>query len=253
MHFLMGGRGKALLMLHGWGASASLMEHPAKGLMDIRTIYIPDLPGFGKSAEPPTAWSVGNYTKLIQEFIVSHFSDQPYDVLVHSYGARILLKWLGEMDAEDIPKPEKILITGGAGLKPKRKPDFYARKYTAKLLKAPILLLPEPLKSKANHQLRQTALWKKLGSSDYNQLSGVMRQTFVNSVGEFLDYCLPKVKQEVFLLWGENDSSTPMDQAKRMEKALPNATLVTIKDAGHYAFLDQPAQFKAIARAYFEG
>jgi len=38
-----------------------------------------------------------------------------------------------------------------------------------------------------------------------------------------------------------------------MEKGLINSALVEIEDAGHYAFLDQPSKFTAIARAYLDG
>lgn len=148
---------------------------------------------------------------------------------------------------------DKVLITGGAGMKPKRGLGYYRRLYTAKLLKAPFLLLPGSLREKSLAWLRQTAVWKSLGSGEYKELSGVMRETFVKTVTEYLEPTLPKIQQEVFLLWGENDDATPVYQAKRMDDRLKNSALVTIPDAGHYAFLDQPQKFLAIAKAYFEG
>lgn len=148
---------------------------------------------------------------------------------------------------------EKVLITGGAGMKPKRSFKFYIRKYTAKILKAPFLLLPGSLREKSLNWLRGTTLWKSLGSSDYSKLSGVMRETFVKSVTEYLEFTLPKIPHEVLLLWGKNDEATPVYQAKRMEKGIENAALVIIEDAGHYAFLDKPKQFARIAEAFFKG
>jgi pimeloyl-ACP methyl ester carboxylesterase len=35
-----------------------------------------------------------------------------------------------------------------------------------------------------------------------------------------------------------------------MQKGIKNATLIPIEQAGHYAFLDQPTTFYAIANAY---
>lgn len=243
------GEGKPLVLLHGWGSSAQVMMPIAQSLAASRTCYAIDLPGFGKSAEPPVAWSVSDYQNLIVQFVKEVIGETQIDIVAHSFGGRIMLKWLAE--TENAAMVDKVLITGGAGLKPKRSLQFYAKKYLAKSLKTPLTWLPEPLQSKALKSLRNTALWKSLGSSDYRQLSGVMRESFVKTVSEFLDPLLPKITHEVFLLWGEEDEATPLDQAYRLEKGIKRATLVKIAKAGHYAFIDQTAQFNAIAKAYF--
>jgi len=95
-------------------------------------------------------------------------------------------------------------------------------------------------------------LWKSLGSSDYSKLSGVMRETFVKSVSEYLESSLPNIPHETLLLWGRNDDATPVYQGQRIEKGIERAALVIIEDAGHYAFLDKPKQFAAIAEVFFK-
>ncbi|MDX1586596.1 MAG: alpha/beta hydrolase, partial [Balneolaceae bacterium] len=184
----------------------------------------------------------------VESFVESECGE-PVDILAHSFGGRITLK----LCARDFGNEwiEKVLITGGAGMKPRRKPSYYFKKYTAKLLKAPFMLLPSGPREKALNRLRGTSLWKSLGSSDYSQLSGGMRETFVKSVSEYLESCLPKIPHEVLLLWGANDEATPAYQGKRMEEGIQNAAMVVIEDAGHYAFLDKPKHFASIARAFF--
>jgi pimeloyl-ACP methyl ester carboxylesterase len=243
------GEGKALVVLHGWGSSARVMMPACKLLSHIRCCYVVDLPGFGESPEPKRAFSIDDYADLIAAFIEK--LDGSVDLFVHSFGGRITLKLLSRAGISQ--KIDKVLITGGAGMKPRRSSKFYFRKYLAKSLKAPFLILPGKLRERALNWLRSTDLWKSLGSSDYQQLSGVMRETFVKSVTEHLDSSLSKIDHEVFLLWGRNDDATPLYQAERMEKGLKNAALVVIEDAGHYAFLDKPKQFAAIAEAYFKG
>jgi pimeloyl-ACP methyl ester carboxylesterase len=171
-------------------------------------------------------------------------------LLVHSFGGRIALKLCARDKAQ--PLIGKVLITGGAGMKPKRSFNYYLKKYTAKALKAPFAILPGSLRQKGLDKLRQTALWKSLASSDYSKLSGVMRETFVRTVTEYLEPCLPRIPHEVLLLWGRNDEAAPLYQAERMEKGIENAALVVIDHAGHYAFLDRPAHFVSIAKAFFK-
>lgn len=244
------GEGKPLVILHGWGSSKRVMMPVAKNLAHLRTCYVIDLPGFGDSPEPTSAWNIDDYTDFVQSFI-EQIDVEKVDLLVHSYGGRITLK----LCARNFGKTyvDKVLITGGAGMKPKRSLKFYLRKYTAKTLKAPFLILPANLREKALGWLRGTALWKILGSSDYSKLSGVMRETFVKSVSEHLEFILPDIPHEVLLLWGENDEATPVYQGRRMEKGIQNAAMVIIEDAGHYAFLDKPKQFARIAEAFFKG
>lgn len=244
------GEGKPLVILHGWGSSGRVMMPVAKQLSSIRTCYVLDLPGFGDTPEPPEAWNIDAYADMVTSFIEEQFEDS-VDLLVHSFGGRITLKLCARPFG--MTHIDKVLITGGAGMKPRRSPKFYVKKYLAKALKAPFQLLPAAARDKALEKLRGTALWKSLGSSDYAKLSGVMRETFVKSVTEHLESCLPDIPHEVLLLWGAGDKATPLYQAERMEKGIQNAALVVIDNAGHYAFLDRPKHFASIARAFFEG
>lgn len=244
------GKGKPVLILHGWGSDSKMMMPTAKLIRDIRTCYLVDFPGFGGSPEPQAAWKVDDYADIIEEFAIKKLDQPQFDLVVHSFGARIALKLLTRPGIG--PRIDKVVFTGAAGLKPKRSASFYLKKYTAKTLKLPFYLLPQNLREKGLEKLRNTGIWKNLGSSDYQQLSGVMRQTFVACVNEHLDHLLPKVQQEILLIWGENDTATPLDQGKRMEKLFQKSALVAIDDAGHYAFLDKPKHFASILKAYFE-
>lgn len=250
IHYKKVGAGTPLVILHGWGSSSRVIMPVAEQLSDIRTCYVLDLPGFGDTAEPPSAWNIDDYADMVEDFIQSRF-DKPVDLLVHSFGGRITLKLCARPVGKELV--DKVLITGGAGMKPKRSLSFYVKKYTAKILKAPFMILPHAQKEKALAKLRETKLWRSLGSSDYSKLSGVMRETFVKSVTEYLEPCLPNIPHDVLLLWGKDDQATPLYQGRRMEKGIENAALVTIENAGHYAFLDRPKHFASIARAFFEG
>lgn len=244
------GSGKPLLVLHGWGSSSKVMWPLAEQISSYRTCYLIDFPGFGSSPPPPRPWTLGDYADVVEQFINEHMPGGKFDLIVHSFGARVAVKLLSEREIR--VRFDKIVFTGAAGLKPRRSLRFYLRKYTAKLLKAPFMILPGSYRESGLKKLRNTNLWKSLGSSDYRQLSGVMRQTFVSTVNEHLDAKFPAIPQEILLIWGENDTSTPLEQARRMESLLPESALIILEDAGHYAFIDKPAQFASIVKAYLE-
>lgn len=242
------GEGKPLIMLHGWGSSSAVMQSLANRLAQFRSVYLLDFPGFGNSPEPPQPWTIQHYANIVEEWINRTAPEGDFDLLAHSFGGRVAIKLLSNQPISS--RIDKVIFTGAAGLKPKRPGTYYIKKYTAKLLKAPFYILPLSMREKGLAQLRQTKIWKQLGSADYKKLSGVMRETFVKTVTEFQDDELKKINHEILLVWGEDDSATPLEQGIRMDKILPDSALVTIKHAGHYAFLDQPAQFTAIAKAY---
>jgi len=243
------GEGPVLLFLHGWGVDAATFTGLMQRLGSLRRCIALDLPGFGGSFTPDQAWEVPDYAKLVREF-AEKMGITDCDVLAHSFGGRITLELLAEDPT--MQRFHKVLLTGGAGMKPRRSLRFYLRKYAAKTLKAPFALLPEPLRSKGLHWLRTTSAWKSLGSSDYQKLDGAMRQTFVNTVNYYQEAMLAKIPHDILLLWGVDDTATPLYQAERMEKGLRSAALVKLEKAGHYAFLDQPGAFGAIAEAYFK-
>lgn len=51
---------------------------------------------------------------------------------------------------------------------------------------------------------------------------------------------LPQVQARTLLLWGEDDTFQPISYAHRLQRDIPDATLVPIADARHFVMLDQP-------------
>ena len=69
--------------------------------------------------------------------------------------------------------------------------------------------------------------------------SPVMRQTMVRCIAEDLTPLLPEIAASVLLIWGETDTATPLSDGQLMEKKIPDAGLVVLPGAGHFAFAQQ--------------
>ncbi|MDE5981582.1 MAG: alpha/beta hydrolase, partial [Duncaniella sp.] len=63
-------------------------------------------------------------------------------------------------------------------------------------------------------------------------------------------HVMPSIKAPTLLIWGENDTVTPLYDAKKMESLIPGSGLVSFPGCGHYSFLDNPAQFAAVLRSF---
>lgn len=237
------GNGENVLMLHGWGTSADLFAAIIDALKGKYTVYAPDLPGFGQTEEPPEPWSVGDYADFTVKFCEKMNIGKAI-LFGHSFGGRIILKLLAREDCPIVC--EKAILTGSAGIKPvpTRKARLRGKMYKA----GKRVLSLKPVRTLFPNALEN--LRKRHGSADYLAASPLMRQTLVKAVNEDLAPLLPKIGAEVLLIWGENDDATPLSDGKRMEKEMPNAALVTLENAGHYAFLEQQYTFLRVISSY---
>ncbi|MCM1334214.1 MAG: alpha/beta hydrolase [Bacteroides sp.] len=243
VHYRKEGSGENVLLLHGWGSSAAPFAAIIETLKARYTVYAPDLPGFGETAEPPDPWDVGDYADFIVRFCEKTGIKKTI-LLAHSFGGRIVLKLLAR---EDCPiECDKVVLTGCAGIKPVPTARARLRARVYRIGKGFLSLKPmKALFPRALERLRD-----RHGSADYRAASPLMRQVLVKTVNEDLSPLLPKIRAEILLIWGANDDATPLSDGKRMEKEMPNAALVTLENAGHYAFLDQQYTFLRVISSY---
>lgn len=227
----------AVLVLHGWGSSAAVMAPLAGALASQYDVYNVDLPGHGKTPPPRTAVGVPEYAALVHRFIVEIIG-RPVSIVGHSNGGRIALYLAG--NPETSSTIDNLALISPSGIQPSRSLSWYVKTGTAKTLKAPFVKLPEPWRSHGLRWVRGTFLWQALGSSDYKSVSGVMRDVFIKTVGFFVEDRLERITCPTLLLWGSNDSAVAEDQMRTLETGIANSTLIVLKDAGHYGFLDQP-------------
>lgn len=233
--------GRPVILMHGWGCTHETVRSIAQILEPGLHVYNIDLPGHGKSPEPDSVWGVGEYTAAITEFIDTLKINDPI-LIGHSFGGRIAI-----MLASQRPLT-KIMLVDAAGIKPRRKLKYYVKVYSFKTTKFLLLnILGNKRGSRIVDKMRANA-----GSADYRNSSPRMRQIMSKAINEDLTPLLPGIKASTLLVWGRNDTATPLRDAKIMEKNIPDAGLVVFDDAGHYSFLDAYGQFKAVVREFFK-
>jgi len=137
-------------------------------------------------------------------------------------------------------------------MKPKRTLGYHVRGNLAKLLKAPFMILPSSLRGRGLDWLRDSAIWRSLGSSDYKALSGVMRETFVKTVTTHLDDVVPSISVPTLVFWGSRDQEVGRDGVERLVKSIPDAGLVVLDRAGHFGHVDDPATVSAAINHFLE-
>jgi len=236
---LLGEKGLDVVLLPGWKQNTEMMLYIQKFLEKNFKVYSLDWPGFGKSDLMETSYSTEDYKEFLKEFISKLNIKNPI-LIGHSFGCRIAIRYNAE--GNDV---YKMILTGAAGLKPKRGLEYYAKVYSYKTGKK-ILGLPGMKKYKDK-------VMKNVGSEDYKNSSGVMRDTFVKVVNEDVEPLLSKVTAETLLVFGDKDDATPLWMGKIMEEKIPNAGLAIFENQGHYAYFYEHERFNLVLEAFLKG
>lgn len=235
------GAGKDVLVLHGWGAQIRTVKPIADALSEKFKVWLIDLPGFGESDLPPEHWDVYSYADFVKKFADEMGIINPI-LIGHSFGGRLSII----LAAKKIMNPPKIILVDSAGIKPRRGPDYYFKVYSYKFMKRLAALAGKLSKSLEEN------MKSRFGSSDYKNAAPELRSVFVRVVNEDLTYLLKDINCPTLLFWGEKDDATPLSDAKKMEKLIPDAGIVTVSGGGHYSYLDNFPMFNAVANKFLE-
>ena len=235
------GDGYPVILMHGWGCNHTTVASIERLLSPDFKVYNLDFPGFGGSSIPPEVWGVEEYTRLLEAFVKAEGIESPI-LIGHSFGGRVSILFASRNATH------KVILVDAAGVKPRRPLKYYIKVYSFKLWKR---LLPLFVgRERAEETIE--AYRRKSGSADYNALTGIMRNIMVKVVNEDLKAVMPHIQCPVLLIWGKNDTATPLRDARIMEKLIPDAGLVAFDDAGHYSFLDKPYEFNAVVRNFLQ-
>ncbi len=241
INYIEEGKGKHVLLLHGWGGSIQTMMPIFNILKEKFRVVALDLPGFGNSDIPKEPWNSYDYAECINKFI-EELNLNEIILFGHSHGGRISIVLASKYNFV-----KKLILIDSAGIIPKRKAKYYIKVYWFKMLKK--IYLTFPLKNK---QEKLDKFYKKFGSRDYRDAEGVMRQTMVKVINDNLLRLFSDIKAPTLLIWGENDEDTPLYMGEMMEKEIPDSGLVILKGAGHYSYIDNYEQFRAIINVFLK-
>ncbi len=241
-------KGPTVLLLHGWGCDSSIFSFIESGMPADASVLTIDFPGHGKSGEPSQPWGVKEYAQQLLQ-LMDTLKIQRVRMIAHSFGGRIAI-YLASHYPERV---EKMVITGGAGI---RKPISESQKKRQARYKRWNSFFNALKRFKPFTRIVerwQTALRRRYGSADYNRLNENMRKTFVKVISEDLLPFLNDIQAPTLLIWGSEDTETPLWMGQEMEKRIPDAGLVVFEGRSHFAFVEEWQRFLMIVKEFFWG
>ena len=224
------GEGKDLIMLHGWKQDVSTFHNVSEELKKHFTLWLIDLPGFGRSENPKQAFMVGDYAGIVTDFIKKNQLEKPH-LLGHSVGGNIAIKLASE-NGELI---DKLVLESSSGIRPPKGVVRYLIYAGAKVFH---YMIPNFLNIK--DRIRHKFYWKL--ESDYLNAGG-LRNTLTNILNEDLSGSLSKIRNQTLLIWGEGDGQVNIKYAKQMYRKIPNSKLEILEGTGHFPHTEKPGKF----------
>ena len=211
------GEGKDILLLHGWGQNIEMMKFLGDAFQDRFRITILDFPGFGESEEPPRAWSISDYSLLIEELVRRLKIKKPI-IMGHSFGGRVAIHYSSNHPIE------KLVLFGSPCVRLQKSMPLSTR-------------ILKKLKTLPGLDSIGEYMKKYIGSRDYRTASPVMRETLVQVVNEDLTSYAKQIEEPTLLIWGDQDTEAPVDEAKILEGMMCDAALIVLHGT-HYAYIE---------------
>jgi pimeloyl-ACP methyl ester carboxylesterase len=250
MHYLEQGKGRALVMVHGFPLDSRMWEAQVSGLSDQFRVIAPDLPGFGQSpgtgpfTMDSVATQLNNFLDVIgvKQFVLAGLSMGGYVTLAflkkcpRRLDGVVLLDTRAEGDTAQGKEARMKMIDAAKATGAKAVSD----------LMLPKLLASETVQRRPElvRKLRQMMESQKVETIERALLAMRDRE-------DYTDY-LPSIADPTLIVVGDNDAITPPAMSEAMHRAIRTSELVIVKGSGHMSPMEQPEQVNQAMRRFLQ-
>jgi pimeloyl-ACP methyl ester carboxylesterase len=267
IHYLCGGRGSPLVLVHGLGSSAAVeFYHNLEPLAAHHRVLAIDLPGFGRSDKPVITYSMDLFVKAVSDLMATEGVARAA-VMGVSMGGRValglalespqLVERLVLVDALGVGAPRRvfayrILLTKGLGELTLRGtaralrqlPPATIRRFWGWYLRRPsrvdTIWSDERI---ANHgTLLSTREYRAAYLSALRSIAG-MRQL---RGGVAVEDRLSELGMPTLLIWGRHDHIFPPSHAESAKAKLRNGRVEIFDGSGHTPQMEEPERFNRL-------
>jgi pimeloyl-ACP methyl ester carboxylesterase len=274
VHYLVGGTGEPLLLIHGLGSSASLeFRFNLEALATQHRVLAPDLPGFGQSEKPNVPYTIEFFVETLTSFLRG-LGIERLAVMGISFGGRVALglalaqprivERLVLVDSLGLGVPRRVmayrlLLMRGIGelmmtstatamrrLSPKTVRRFW-RWYLNRPKSVEHILSDSRI---ADHR-------RMMGAPGYQAaylatLRALASRSSLRD-GVTLEGQLPQLSMPVLLIWGRHDHLFPASHAQAAAALVRNARVEIFEDAGHTPQMEEPDRFNRLVLDFLAG
>ena len=249
VHYEVYGRGRPVILLHGWLGSWGLWQETMAYLGRYYRTYALDFWGFGESGKKRDTYAVTDFVALVEQFM-ERLGIASAPLVGHSMGGTVSLS----VALKYPERVDKVVVIG-----------------------SPIVgsSLTWPLKLAGYHSVAFmlfNAMWAfRLGmrvASPFisrdprfsemmdRDLSRTTLESFLMSIASLrrtdLSPMLPQLEMPCMGMFGDLDNIVSPNQWKPMLEGIPSARIDRFPNAGHFIMLDEPEKFMGQLKSFLD-
>jgi pimeloyl-ACP methyl ester carboxylesterase len=242
-----GGSGPPLLVIHGELGVPGWLDSFAR-LAEHYDVIVPSLPGYGRSTRPDWIMDIHDLAAWVTWFARDLDLRMPVHVIGCSLGG-----WVAAEIATVAPQFfNKMVLVGAMGLKPERDEifDYFLEGGLTGLRRA--FHRPEQSSEFVRYWGKEwTPEEADLVEQHREMTCRIAWKPYMHSLT--LRHLLPGVATPTLLVWGREDTITPIECGEIYGRAIPRSRLVGIENCGHLPEMEQPAEFTRLVENFLAG
>jgi pimeloyl-ACP methyl ester carboxylesterase len=249
LHYEVYGRGRPVILLHGWLGSWGLWQETMAYLGRYYRTYALDFWGFGESGRKRDTYAVQDFVSLVDQFM-EQLGIVQAPLVGHSMGGTVSLL----VAIQHPERVQKVTVVGspivGSSLSWLlklfgRRPIAYVVHHNLWGLLLGFRLLA-PLYSRDPQ-------WPQMMKRDTTRTT---LESFLVSIASLrrtdLRPYLPQVKVPTMGMYGARDIVVSPHQWKPLQAGVPHARIVRYPNSGHFIMLDEPQVFMDTLRKFLD-
>jgi pimeloyl-ACP methyl ester carboxylesterase len=277
VHHMSGGRGPAVLFIHGLGSSGYMeWRHNLEQTAVRHRVFAPDLPGYGRTDKPRARYSVPYFARFIRRYMDDR-GLRSVAVIGASLGGRVAL----EVALEEPSLVRKLVLVNTLGLgRPQVKaaqavyglvsvprvgeavmrvardaltwaPPNFIRRVAARYAGTSVDLA-KTMDDEYLADLREMYAEDEFHNAYLSTVRSLVNPRALLGGQHDVTRRLNELRIPVQLIWGADDPLFPVAHAERAQALIAGSRLAVIHGAGHTPQAERPEEFNRVLQRFLD-
>ncbi len=249
VHYEVYGRGRPVILLHGWLGSWGLWQETMAYLGAFYRTYALDFWGFGESGKKRETYAVSDFVSLVDQFM-EQLGIVNAPLVGHSMGGTVSLS----VAIQYPQRVSKVVVVGspmvGSSLAPLLK--LAGNRSIAFMLFNMMSVFRTGMRMYSPYICKDPRFPEMMD----RDLSRTTVESFLRSIASLrrtdLTPMLPQIKVPAMGMFGDKDVIVDPMQWQPMQKGIPHAVIERFPMAGHFPMLEEPTAFTQKLKAFLD-
>ena len=249
VHYEVYGRGRPVILLHGWLGSWGLWQETMAYLGAFYRTYALDFWGFGESGKKRETYAVSDFVSLVDQFM-EQLGIVNAPLVGHSMGGTVSLS----VAIQYPQRVSKVVVVGspmvGSSLAPLLK--LAGNRSIAFMLFNMMGVFRTGMRMYSPYICKDPRFPEMMD----RDLSRTTVESFLRSIASLrrtdLTPMLPQIKVPAMGMFGDKDVIVDPMQWQPMQQGIPHAVIERFPMAGHFPMLEEPTAFTQKLKAFLD-